>query len=595
MTNATLFFAAVGLIGMISQWLAWRFRIPAIILLLVAGLVFGPATGLLVPAKILGSLIRPMIAAAVAVILFEGGLTLDFSGLRDASQAVRRIVLFTAPLMWLMIAVAAHFIARLSWPTAALTGGILVVTGPTVVQPLLRNAKMDPRAAAVLRWEAIVNDPIGALFAVLAFEVFTQTKFGRPLWEIGLSLITYVAIAGALGYGLARGISYAYRTTWIPEYLKVPTLFVLVLACFVGGNLLLDEAGLLAVTVMGVTLGNSRIASLAEIRRFKEHAAVLLVSGVFVVLTADTDPRLLMRLNWETVAFVGLLVVVIRPIGVFLTTIATNLTWRERLLIGWVAPRGVVAVATAAIFGNALVAQGAQDGNEVAPLIFAIVLMTVILFGISTVPLARLLGLASTEQAGVLIVGANKWTFALAELLQSMEIPATIADQSWQRLKPARDAAIPIYYGEILAEAAGHRLDHARFGELIAATESNPYNTLVCTDLAPMFGRQHAYQIGRLESQELDPNDIALSLGGRTLMKAGFDHEGLNRRLQEGWSFRRTKLTDEFDFDAYRKTLPQQAQLLFARKPDGRLSFATTNSGPRPGPGDIVVAFSPES
>jgi NhaP-type Na+/H+ or K+/H+ antiporter len=593
MTNATLFFAAVGVVGLAAQWLAWRFRIPAIILLLVAGLIFGPVTGLLVPAHILGSLIQPMVAAAVAIILFEGGLTLDFAGLKDSSQAVRRIVFFTAPLMWLMIAVSAHYIAQLSWPTAAVIGGILVVTGPTVVQPLLRNAKMEQRPASVLRWEAIVNDPIGALFAVLAFEVFVQSHTGKPPLEIGISLAAYVATAGGLGYGLARAISYAYRTTLVPEYLKVPMLFVLVLACLVGGNLLLDEAGLLAVTVMGVTLGNSRIASLAEIRRFKEHAAVLLVSGVFVVLTANIDPHMLMTLSWQMALFVVLLILVLRPLGVFLTTIATNLTWRERLLIGWVAPRGVVAVATAAVFGSVLVGNGAPDGAKIQPLVFAIVLVTVVLYGLSTVPLARWLGLASNAQSGVLVVGANRWTFALAELFKDLGVPVTIADQSWLRLKPARDAGIPIYYGEILAEAASHRLDHARFGELIAATDSNPYNTLVCTDLAPIFGRQHAYQIGRMESQEIDPNDIALALGGRTLMKAGFDHDGLNRRLIEGWVFRKTTLTDEFGFDAYRATLSEDAQLLFAQKANGRLSFATTNSGPRPGAGDTVVAFSP--
>ena len=591
MTNATLFFAAVGVIGMASQWLAWRFRIPAIILLLAAGLVFGPATGLLVPARILGSLIQPMIAAAVAVILFEGGLSLDFNGLKDASQAVRRIVFVTAPLMWAMIAAAAHYVALLSWPTATVIGGILVVTGPTVVQPLLRNARMEARPAAVLRWEAIVNDPIGALFAVLAYEVFVQTQSGSGAIEIGVKLALYIAIAGALGYGLARGISYAYRTTLVPEYLKVPLLFVLVLACFVGGNQLLDEAGLLAVTVMGVKLGNSKIASLAEIRRFKEHAAVLLVSGVFVVLTADINPKMISSLDWHSAAFVAILLLAIRPVGVFLGTLATNLTWRETLLISWVAPRGVVAVATAAIFGGILASHGAADGAKIPALVFAIVFVTVILFGLTTVPVARWLKLASLSSPGVLIVGCNAWTLAMAEAFASMEIPVMIADRSWRTLKAARDGAIATYYGEILAEAAEHRLDHASYGEMIAATESDSYNTLVCTDLGPSFGRQHVFQIGRMESQENDPNDIALSLGGRTLMKAGYDLDSLVRRLSEGWTFRKTKLTEEFDFEAYRATLSDEDQLILALKPNDRLSFATVNSGPRPGPGDTVLAF----
>jgi NhaP-type Na+/H+ or K+/H+ antiporter len=591
MTNATLFFATVGVIGMAAQWLAWRFRIPAIILLLAAGLLFGPATGLLLPAKVLGSLIRPMVSAAVAVILFEGGLSLDFAGLKDASQAVRRIVFVTAPLMWAMIAVAAHYVALLSWPSAAVIGGILVVTGPTVVQPLLKNARMQPRPAAVLRWEAIVNDPMGALFAVLAYEVFVQTQTGESGIEIGGRLILYIAIAGGIGYALARAISYAYRTTLVPEYLKVPLLFVLVLACFVGGNQLLDEAGLLAVTVMGVQLGNSRIASLTEIRRFKEHAAVLLVSGVFVVLTADIDPRMIADLDLHSAAFAALLLFLIRPVGVVLGTLGTNLTWRETLLISWVAPRGVVAVATAAIFGSALAASGAPDGARIPALVFAIVLVTVILFGLTTVPLARWLKLASSSPPGILIVGSNPWTLALADVFISMEIPVTIADRNWRALKAARDAAIPVYYGEILAEAAEHRLDHAGFGTLIAATESDAYNTLVCTDLGPSFGRQHVFQIGRMQSQELDPNDVALSLGGRTLMKAGFDLDSLLRRLDEGWTFRKTKLTEEFGFDEYRATLAEGDQLIVAVRPNSALSFSTMHAGSRPAAEDTLVAF----
>ena len=396
-TNAIIFFASIGLIGMTAQWLAWRFRIPAIIILLVAGLLLGPVSGLLVPSTVLGDMVRPLVSIAVAIILFEGGLSLDFRGLRDASQAVWRIVLFAAPLMWAGISSAAHFVGELSWPTAAVIGGILVVTGPTVVQPLLRNAKMEARPSAVLRWEAIVNDPIGALFAVLAYEVFVQLQSGRPALSIAAKLAVSVALAGGIGFGAGRAVASAYRSTQFPEYLKVPTLFVLVLASFAVGNLLLDEAGLLTVMVMGVTLGNSRIASLAEIRRFKEHAAVLLVSGVFVILTSDIRPQMVKVLDWHSAAFGLLLIFIIRPVAIVLSTALTNLKWREKLLLAWVAPRGVVAVATAAVFGDVLVAHGATDGEKVPALTFAIVLVSVILFGLTTAPLARRLKLASTS------------------------------------------------------------------------------------------------------------------------------------------------------------------------------------------------------
>lgn len=576
---------------MSAQWLAWRFRIPAIILLLIAGLVLGPATGVLNPTAILGSMVRPMVSVAVAIILFEGGLSLDFRGLRGAGQAIWRVIVIAAPLMWIAIAAAAHYAGLMTWPTSAVIGGVLVVTGPTVVQPLLRNAKMEALSSSVLRWEAIVNDAIGALFAVLAYEVFTQVHSGEAAHTIVVKLALSVVLAGGIGFILARAVAIAYRSTYFPEYLKVPTLFVLVLASFVAGNFLLDEAGLLTVMVMGVTLGNSRIASLTEIRRFKEHAAVLLVSGVFVILTSDIRPQMVSILDWHGAAFAVVLIFVIRPVAILVSTAFTKLGWRRTVLIAWVAPRGVVAVATAAVFGDALVAHGALDGDQVPALTFAIVLVTVLLFGFTTAPLARRLKLASTAPAGVLIVGCNPWSLALAAALKSLDIPVLIADRSWRQLQPAREAAIPIYYGEILAEAAEHRLDHALFGQVIAATESHSYNTLVCTDLGPQFGRQHVFQVGRLESDELDPEEIALSLGGRTLMKAGYDLDSLLDKLRDGWSFRKTRLSDEFNFAALLTSLPEDSQVILSVSLNGSPVFATVNGQLEPSSGASVLTF----
>jgi len=591
MHNATVFIAVIGVIGIGAQWIAWRFRFPAIVLLLVAGLVVGPLTGWLVPSDVLGKLINPFVAAAVAVILFEGGLTLDFGHLRDSGQALRRVVFMAAPLMWAAIAACAHYVAGLSWATSAVMGGILVVTGPTVVQPLLQNARLDKRVASILQWEAIVNDPVGALFATIAFVVFTKLVGGGDPVQVGIMLPLTILAAGLLGYALGRAVSFLYRTVWVPEYLKVPLLFVLVLGCFVAGNALLDEAGLAAVTVMGVTLANSRIASLTEIRRFKEHAAVLLVSGVFVLLTANINLASLRALHWSAGIFVALLIFVVRPLIIAVCTIGTKLSWRERLFVGLVAPRGVVAVATAAVFGGALAAAGFADAAELPTIVFGVVLVTVVLVGLATVPFARLLKLSTQTRDGVLIVGCNAWTIALAALLKDMKVPVMIADRSWWRLRAARRAEIPVYYGEILAEAASYNIEHALFGELIAATPGDAYNALVCTDLAPVFGREHVFQIGRMQSQEADPRAIAVAVGGRTLLKSGLNHDALIERIAQGWIFRKTKLSDEFDFDAYYETLADDAELMFALKPDGRLSFATVKTGPRPSAGDTVVAF----
>lgn len=282
-----LAFALVGALGVGSQWLAWRMRMPSIVLMLLAGLIVGPMLGILNPAEQFGDMLGPVIAIAVAIILFEGGMTLNFHSLRDAATGVKRLVILGAPLGWLASALTLHYVAGLSWATSAVFGGIMIVTGPTVIAPLLRQAKLQKRPAALLQWEAIVNDPVGALAAVLAFQVVivieTASSAGGAAQElaVGIGVATLLGIAG--GWGIAR----AFRLAYVPEYMKVPVLFVVLLAVFALSDFVLHESGLLAVTIMGIWIANAHLPSYTELRRFKEHATVLLVSGVFILLAAN--------------------------------------------------------------------------------------------------------------------------------------------------------------------------------------------------------------------------------------------------------------------------------------------------------------------
>jgi len=289
MHSLVVTFALIGVLGVGAQWLAWRLRLPAIVLMLAAGIIAGPITGILDPEHDFGDALGSLVSVAVALILFEGGLSLDVRGLRDAGVAVRRIILFGAPLGWLTGTLVCHFVAGLSWPVSAVFGGILVVTGPTVVTPLLRQAKLSQRPASILRWEAIVNDCIGALFAVLAFEYAVTVANSADLSDAAGHLVLGVVLAIAFGGVAGIALAYAFRRAIVPEYMKVPVLLAVVLGVFAASNEFLEESGLLAVTLMGMILGNARLPSIAELRRFKEHIAVLLVSGVFVILAATLD------------------------------------------------------------------------------------------------------------------------------------------------------------------------------------------------------------------------------------------------------------------------------------------------------------------
>ncbi|WP_154445635.1 cation:proton antiporter [Halovulum marinum] len=579
-------FAIIGGLGIGAQWLAWRLQMPAIVLMLAAGLVAGPMTGLLDPEAAFGELLRPVVAVAVAVILFEGGLTLNLHELRATGPAVRRMVLVGAPLGWLFATLASRYGAGLDWASATVFGGILVVTGPTVIIPLLRQARLKSRPAQVLRWEAIVNDPVGALCAVLAFEVIAALAGAGTLARAAEDFALGVGVAALAGLAVGRAIAWAFRRGQVPEYMKVPVLFGAVLAVYASTDSLLHESGLLAVTVMGVVLANARLESFEELRRFKEHVTVILVSGVFILLAAALDTEQLAQLDWRAVLFILAIVLVARPLAVSIALAGTGLPWQEKLITAWIAPRGIVAVAVAGLFGARLVELGFEDGARLPPLAFALVAATVVLSGFSIRPVARALGLVSTDVPGVLIVGGSPWTVALAERLRGAELPVLVADRNWHRLAAARAAKLPYYHGEILSEAAEHHLDMNAYGTLVAATDNDAYNTLVCTDFAPEFGRSNVFQPGRAEADG-NPRGLPVTLGGRPF-GGGLTHAELARRGTDGDGFRLSELDKEqADWDAWRAAHPGASPL--AVLSGGEIGFLGRTDPPRLRAGDRLL------
>jgi NhaP-type Na+/H+ or K+/H+ antiporter len=585
--------ALIGVLGVGSQWLAWRFNLPAIVLMSIAGLLAGPVFGVLSPGEDFGPFLQPLIALAVGVILFEGGLTLNFRELRGISRGVRQLVLIGAPVAWVLNALAAHYIANLAWPVAILFGAVLIVTGPTVIIPLLRQAKLCPRPAAVLKWEGIINDPIGALLAVLVFEyaVFTGSDVsfaGNAVW-----LAAAAAIAGGIGYGSGRGLALAFARGWIPEFLKAPVILAAVLACYEAANLVHHEAGLLSVTAMGITLANARVHSIDEVRRFKENIAVILVSAVFVVLTATLSREMLRAADWRLFAFVAAVLFVTRPLTVWLSTIGSDMSWREKLLVGWIAPRGIVAVAVSGFFGTALATSGYPDGSRLIVLTFAIVFATVVAHGFSIGWLARRLGLATASRPGVLMVGASPWSVELAAALREQEVPVTIADRNWTHLKAARFANIPYYFGEMLSEATEHHLDLNPFGYLLAVAGNDDYNALVCSDFAPEFGRTNVFQLGVERGHEDDPHGVSFALRGRPLFPSGRGFEEIMRLHDAGWTFQKTRVTEAYGLDAHLADRPDGAETLVVVRKSGGLAFSAQQTRVQAEPGDIVIGFAP--
>lgn len=601
--------ALIGVLGIGAQWLAWRLQLPAIVLMSIAGLIVGPISTLLLsgllnqqpildPNLAFGDLFRPIVSLAVAIILFEGGLALKLADLREAGAVVRRLVFLGAPIAWFLGTIVCYYFAGLGLGVSILFAGILIVTGPTVIMPLLRQSKLGGRVGKALKWEGIVNDPVGALFAVAAFEVLRVLEAEQSALSI-IAWIIWAAIIGvALGMLVGSGLSRAFRNAWVPEFLKAPVILISVLACYALAEAVEHEIGLVAVTAFGMTLGNSKFASLQDMRRFKENIAVILISGVFIILTASLSvDTIVSAFTWQTLAFLLGMLFLVRPITVLISTWG-ELKWKEALLIGWIAPRGIVAVAVSGFFAGRLVtlSEGGSpllDGAEqITALSFAIVFVTVIAHGFTIGPLARYLKLARSGPAGVLLVGANAWSTGLARVLKDAGIDVIMADTDLRRLRPAREAGISAFTGEVLSESAEHRLDHAMFSTCVAVSANDYYNALVCRHFGPELGRDRTFQLSGSD-KDGDTLGVPQATRGRTLMRSGRGYDSLIRDHYRKWVFHKTELTEKYNMEKFREDRPD-AELIAELRPDGSIIFL----GPeRPAKGDIgarLISFGPE-
>ncbi|HEX6928139.1 MAG TPA: sodium:proton antiporter [Gammaproteobacteria bacterium] len=590
--HAAYFIALVVGLGLLAQWVAWRIRLPAIVLLLAIGLCAGPVLGLINPSEDFDEFLRPVISLCVAVILFTGGLSLQFHELRAAAPGVRRLVYSGVPLSWLLGTLAAHFIGGLEWPVALVFGAIIVVTGPTVIMPMLRHAMLNRRTASYLKWEGIINDPIGALLAVLVFQYFIYGGSGA-LDETIAGLGRAIIVGGLLGMLPGWLLGSAFRRGYVPDYLQPPLTLALVLAVYVAANEVQHEAGLLAVTVLGIVMGNMRLPGINEMRRFKEYITVLLVSAVFVVLTADLEPEVIARIDWHAAALIGAVMFIVRPLTIWLSTIGAGMDWRDRALLGWIAPRGIVAAAVGGVFGPALASAGYADGDLLVPLIFSLVFATVLAHSFTMGPLSRRLKLAALKRNRVLLVGASPWSTELAQTLQSLGVSVLLVDVSWHRLRAARLAGVPVYYGELLSENAEQSLELHDVGTLLALTSNDAYNALICTAFAGELDRNNLYQLPMYDADDDDPRALARTMRGQVAFSETAVYEDLWTQLAAGWKFHKTTLTENFAWDDYQHECAEKTIHILHLDADGEVTVHTPQRKFEPRPGDTVVSFGP--
>ncbi|MBK8978863.1 MAG: sodium:proton antiporter [Planctomycetes bacterium] len=587
----TLVALVIGL-GIAVQWIASRARLPALILLLACGFTLGPVLGVLDPDAMLGELLQPVISVAVAIVLFEGGLTLRVEEARRAGPVLGRLIASGLVVGFAAVTALGAAIAGLSLPTAAVLGAILVVTGPTVILPMLRQARISMRPATLLKWEGIVNDPLGALLAVVVFQIAVAdaTASGGTLEVLG-GLLLRAAGAGAIGAVAGILLGRALGADLFTETLRSPAMLAAVLLVYAAGENLGPENGLLAVTVFGVVLANTGDASIEDIQHFKEQISVLLVSVLFIVLSARISLDDMGALLGAPAILVAAVIFVVRPLVVAVATWRSKLPRGERLLVGWIAPRGVVAAAVASAFELQLVAAGHDDARLLVPIVFGVIVATVLLHGLTITAMAHRLDLGARPGTGILIVGASNWTLALADALTRAGAFVVLADARYHRVSRARREGFVSYYGDVLSEEAGYELPLERLSWVLAATDDDSYNALVCLDFARDLGRSAVLQLtpeGGERGKEGEHRTV-----GRTPWGDGGTYRALASAYWLREQFKVTRLTEQFTHDELRQRNP--AAVLLFKVVDERIAPIDAESPPAAGAHVVYLEETPHS
>ncbi|MEF1255964.1 MULTISPECIES: cation:proton antiporter [unclassified Vibrio] len=591
MTSETiaLTLASVGLLGLICQWVAWQLKLPAILFLLIAGLLVGPVLGLFSPQEALGDLFFPVISLAVAVILFEGSLTLNFKQIKGISKSVWSIVTIGAVVSLIITTVATHYLLGLDWALAFLFGSLTVVTGPTVIVPLLRTVRPSSKLANILRWEGILIDPLGALFVVMVYEFIVSHSQMHSLAVFGLIVVIGFSVGIAAGVLVASMI----RRHWLPEYLQPFAVLTILLGVFALSNYLAHESGLLTVTVMGIWLANAKGVNISHILHFKENLTILFISGLFILLAARVELSDFAQLGWAALALFIVIQLVSRPASIFLSTLRSNLEIKEKAFLAWVAPRGIVAAAVSSLFAIKLTQQNVEQANLLVPLIFMVIIGTVVLQSATARPIANLLGVAEPAPRGFLIVGANDVARALGKAIQTYGCRVLMSDTNWDYVSKARMGGFDSYYGNPTSSHADEYLDLIGIGQVLAVTPDQHLNSVASVHFSNEFGYRKVFSLqDKKEQERLDKHShnsehaYSLLLGGTTSYKK------LASLISQGAEIKHTKLSDSFGYEDYQEQYKSATVVpLFTVNSKQHIQMLAQADETVPVSGDIVVSL----
>tara|TARA_B110001454_G_scaffold13596_1_gene12317 strand:- start:3024 stop:4820 length:1797 start_codon:yes stop_codon:yes gene_type:complete len=587
-----LMLGLIGMLGFACQILAWRIKVPAILFLLLTGIILGPVTGLFDPDALFGDFLFSFISLCVAVILFEGSLTLKRSELKGIGSTVRNMVTYGAFINAAITTIAVHYITSLSWSISALFGAIMVVTGPTVIMPILQSVRPNLMISRTLRWEGIIIDPLGALFAVLIFEWIVAQQTGSD-WLHVLAVFSQTIFIGTL-FGILAGycLGLLLRHHLIPKYLQNFAALAFVTGAFSLSNTLMHESGLLAVTIMGIWLVNMRGVNTKDILSFKESLTLMFVSALFIILSARVDLNALYAIGWGAVGVFLVVQLVSRPVKVFVSTIGSKFTFKERVFLSWVGPRGIVAAAVSVVFAIKLEQLNMENAELLVPLAFSVIIGTVLLQGLTARPLAKLLGVESPENKGVLIIGANPVSIVVAESLNKIGLKTLLCDSHWEDISAARMKGLDTYYGNPVSDHAEMNLELNGFKTMLGLSRHSATNNTTALRFKEDFGVKNVFTLP--SEEELNSHEkhvVSESYKGHTLFGANITYTKLNALVNKNGFVKNTPLSEAYSFEQWLKDNNGVIPLFVLDKKE-RIHWFTSEHKPIPEAGWKVFSLS---
>lgn len=584
--------SSIVVIGIVAQWLAWRFELPSILLLLLFGIVAGPVTGFLQPDQMMGELLFPFVSLAVGIILFEGGLNLRFAELPGVRGVIISLISVGVVVTWVIASCAAKYILGLDSSIALLLGAILTVSGPTVIIPILRDVRLRGRLGSILKWEGILIDPVGAIFAVLVFEAILLEGTGSATSYLSLEVVKVIGVGILFGFGAAMLLTVLLKRFWVPDFLENAVSLMIVVGAFTISHILQRESGLLTVTIMGVVLANTKGLVVKHILEFKESLRVLFISFLFIILAARLSPSDLEYLDLKSLLFLLVLIVIARPLSVFISTMRSGLSMRERIFLSWISPRGIVAAAVSSIFALELAHYGFPGAELLVPYTFLIIIGTVLIVSLTAKPFAKFLRLVQTNPQGALIVGAHKFSRSIAKALQMRGVRVLLVDSNLRNISAAKREGLSTQHGNILTESVFEDIELDGIGRMLAMTPNEEANALAALRFVDTFSRAEVYQLPPAKrDSESDGIEQAHHLRGRLLFGKDDDFYSLEERFYDGGEIITTLISEEDSFEKFAEQVENNFLPLFVVTEERDLLIYSADREPKPRVGQYLISL----